>query len=239
MRPPSRIPRGKPTAPMRPTRDLQRLQRSGLARTARLHDHMSSVLTVRGTARPTQIDSSVAFVIIELDNLWAGVARSLYLSAAFCAREGTGSRVQLAKATKARNTDEALTHAIRRCRPQRYKPGLNGPWTWRDEPLWWKPPTLLDALDAIGASNYQQVSTAMSASAGVFSHLHTFRNFYAHRGKGTRSAIVDGLRDLQYPTTYSATRALISPLMLSGQTRPQPLVLDWLDEIRNTISLLV
>ena len=200
---------------------------------------MSSVLTVRATPKPAPVDPAVAFVIIELDNLWASIARSFFLSVAFCARDGTGNRVKLSKATKARSTDEALTHAIRRCRPRRYKPGLNGPWTWSDEPLWWKPGTLLDAIDEIGASNYQQVSAAMSAAPNAFSYLHTFRNFYSHRGKGTRSEIVRDLRHLQFPTTYTATIALTSAMVAKGRVRPQPLVLDWLDDIRNTISLLV
>ena len=224
---------------MRPSRHLQSLQRSGLARTGRLHAYMSSVLAVHATLKPAPVDSAVTFVIIELDNLWAGIARSLYLSVAFCARDGTGKRVQLSKATKARSTDEALTHAIRRCRPQYYKSGLNRPWTWRDEPLWWKPKTLLDAIDEIGASNYQQVSAAMSVSPHAFSYLHTFRNFYAHRSRRTRTEIIRDLRRLQFPTTYTATTALTSPTVWQGQIRPQPLILDWLDDIRNTILLLV
>ena len=196
---------------------------------------MSSVLTV-GAA---PVDPAVGFVIIELDNLWAGIARSFFLSVAFCARDGMGNRVQLTKATKAQSIDEALTHAIRRCKPRLYKPGRNGPWTWSDEPLWWKPGTLLDAIDEIGASNYQQVSTAMSASPNAFSYLHTFRNFYAHRSRGTRAEIIGELRRLQFPTTYTATTALTSPVMWQGQIRPQPLIFDWLDDIRITISLLV
>ena len=196
---------------------------------------MSSALTVGATP----VDPAVAFVIIELDNLWASIARSFFLSVAFCACDGTGNRVQLTNATKAQSIDEALTHAIRRCKPRLYKPGRNGPWKWPDEPPWWKPGTLLDAIDEIGASNYQQVSTAMSASPNAFSYLHKFRNFYAHRSRGTRAEIIGELRRLQFPTTYTATTALTSPVVWQGQIRPQPLILDWLDDIRITISLLV
>lgn len=224
---------------MRPTRDLQTLQRSALARAERLHTYMSSAVTQLPTAKPVSLDSAVAFVVIELDNLWVSTARSFFLSVAFCARDGGGSRVRLSKVAKAQSTDEALTYAIRRCRGPNYRRGVSGPWTWRDEPLWWKPHTLLDALDEIGASNYQQVSLAMSASPGAFGHLHTFRNFYAHRSKGTRAEVVSGLRNLQFPTTYTATAALMSPTLLNGRVRPQPLVLDWLDDMWNTISLLV
>ena len=185
------------------------------------------------------VDSVVAFVIIDLDNLWMGIARSLFLSAAFCARDGAGSRIQLSKVTRAQSMDEALTHAIRRCRSANYKAGSKGPWAWREEPPWWKPHTLLEALDEIGASNYQQVSAAMSASPKVLQHLHKFRNFYAHRNRETRANLVEDLRNLQFPTTHTATRALTSPMVDQGSVRPQPLILDWLDDIRNTIEFLV
>ena len=224
---------------MRPTSDLQDLQRAGLARTARLHAYMSSVLIHSATLRPVPVDSAVAFVIIELDNLWAGMARSFFLSTAFCARDGWGGRIQLSKVPKARSKDEALTYAIRRCRKTKYMSGLNGPWQWFDEPYWWKPHTLLETLDEIGASNYQQVSAAMSAAPSAFAHLHRFRNFYAHRNRGTRSMILGDLRHFQFPTTYTATRALTSPMVGQGTVRPQPLIFDWLDDIWNTISLLV
>ena len=224
---------------MRPTRDLHSLQRAGLSRTGRLHAYASSVLRQGKASTPATVDSAVAFVVIELDNLWAGVARSFFLSVAFRAQDGSGNRLVLSRTTTAQSTDEALTHAIRSFRGPTYKAGSNGPWTWRDEPPWWKPHTLLDALQEIGASNYQQVSAAMSASPGAFSHLHTFRNFYAHRNQGTRAGVVNNLRRLQFPTAYTASRALTSPAMSGGTTRPQPLLLDWLDDIRNTIALLV
>ena len=227
------------TDAVRPSRDLQSLQRSALARTGRLYAYMNSMLAVHATPNPLSVDNAVAFVIIELDNLWASVARSFYLSVAFCARDGTGKHVQLSKTTRAQSTDEALAHAIRRCKPRLYKSGLNRPLTWRDEPPWWKPRTLLDAIDEIGASNYQQVSAAMSVSPTAFSYLHTFRNFYAHRNRVTRTDIVGDLRRLQFPTNYTATTALTSPTVWQGQIRPQPLVLDWLDDIQNTILLLV
>ena len=191
------------------------------------------------TTRPSSVDAAVAYVVIELDNLWSGIARSFFLSVAFCARDGMGGRIQLSRAVKAQSIDDALTHAIRRCKPWRYRPGSNGPWKWLDEPLWWNPNSLLDAMDEIGASNYQQVSMAMSASPNAFAYLHTFRNFYAHRGKGTRDEIVSDLRRLQFPTTYTATAALTSRVVANGQLRPQPLILDWLDDIWNTVSLLV
>ena len=224
---------------MRPHGKLLSLQRSALGRTDRLRTHVSSVLSSSPTNKEISVDSAVAFTIMELDNLWVVTARSFFLSVAYSGRDAHGNRVQLSKKPKANNADEALTHAIRRCRGAKYKPGSNGPWTWRDEPLWWQPNTLLNSLDEIGASNYQQVSNAMSASPRAFSHLHTFRNFYAHRSRGTRDEVVISLRRLQFPTTHTATNALTSRAFQNGRRRPQELIFDWLDDIQNTIALLV
>jgi len=181
----------------------------------------------------------ISFAVMELDSLWIGVSRSLFLSTAFTAKDGSGARLQLSKVPRAHDIDEALTHAIRRC-TRRYKPGSTGPWRWPDEPLWWKPQTLMDALDEIGASNYAQVVTALGIAPAVFADLHAFRNFYAHRGKDTRSLLVPVLRSLNFPTTETATRALSSPLITAASgVRPQPLILDWIDDIEATVTTAI
>ena len=224
---------------MRPSKDLRILQRNGLGRVMRLDGYMRFWLPTAGRQHGRLTDEAVAFVVIELDNLWAGVARSLFLSAAFCARDGSGKRVQLSKVGEARSAQEALDHAIRRAGRARHRRPPGGSWKAYDEPTWWKARTLLEVLDEIGASNYNTVSVAMNLAAGTFPHLHSFRNFYAHRSKGTREALVPGLRRLRFPTTYTATRALTSPATLRRGRRPQPLILDWLNDIRNTIESLV
>ena len=224
---------------MRPTGNLQKLRKAGLARLDRLRVYVAPLLIVSGVSVPVFADHRVAFVTIEMDNLWTNLARSLFLSTAFCAQDAQGIRIQLQSIPKAQTIDEALTYAIRQHKGANYKGGSTGPWSWFDEPPWWKPSTLLNSLAAIGASNYQQVSAAMSASPDTFESLRTFRNFYAHRGMGTRLEVVKNLRRMNYPTTYTATQALTSPIFSLGTTRPQPLILDWLDDLRNTITLLV
>ena len=219
---------------MRPSKDLRRLQRSSLARVKLLRTYTSAELAGTPARR---LDPAIAFVVIELDNLWAGVARSLFLSTAFGARDGSGHRLTLSRVTLARTVDDALTHAMRRCRKARYKPGSSGPWTWNDEPRWWDRHVLLDALDELGASNAQRVGAALSASPGVFAHLHAFRTFYAHRDEGTHSRLGPALQKLGFPTKHTASEALTSPAPAGA--RPQPLILDWLDDMRDTIELLV
>ena len=228
---------------MRPSKDLRKLQGTSLARVLRLRGGVRTVLLDAASADSADLvlrtEPFVSFVIIELDNLWASTARSLFLSAAFCARDGCGSQVTLSEVPRPENTNEALAHAIRRCRPSRYREGSARQWTWSDEPLWWDQRTLLSSLEEIGASNLPQVASALSASPEVFSHLHVFRNFFAHRGKGTHERVMQSLRHLHFPRHYTATRALMAPARTQDGLRPQPLILDWLDDLHNTVDLLV
>ena len=228
---------------VRPTRDLGRLQEAGLQRVGRLRAHVETVVQKGGDGREgdfaSGLDSGIAVAIIEMDNLWAGVARSLFLSTAFRGRDAEGRPVTLG-IPRAQTTDEALGHAIKRCKKDVYdaKEGV-GPWGVGDEPAWGRTRNLLAALDAIGASNYERVSGALSLTPRVFAYVHVFRNFYAHRGKDGRMQVEGVVRAHQLPTSYTPTRALVSAVPAQGGVRPQPLVLDWLDQLRGTIELLV
>ncbi len=171
--------------------------------------------------RTQAFDPLIAYVVVELENLWASTAQSLFVSTAFRARDGAGTRIELSKVSPPSDTAEALEHASEYAN------------------RWWRHRSLLRALDNLGASNLQQVQLALNVAPGVFQHLHTFRNFYAHRGKDTREKVVQSLGNLRFPRHYTATQALTSPRPTRGRPRPQPLVLDWLDDMRDTIELLV
>ena len=179
---------------------------------------MSSGLTgIR--RREAGLDLPIAYTVIELDNLWAGTAQSLFVSTAFEARDGSGQVVEWTKETPPKSVDEALK-----------KSGVRFD-------KWWMHRMLLRALRKVGASNESQVQAALNASPDVFEHLHTFRNFYAHRGSGTREKVQESLHQLRYSPRLTATEALSLPR--PGRGRPQPLMLDWLDEMRIAIELLV
>lgn len=223
--------------------ELNKLQRAGLVRALRIRAQVADTVIkphpgCNGSS-DSSMDRAIAFAVIELDNLWASVARSLYLSAAFCGVDESGARLHLSKVPTPTTTDEALTYAIRANRGKSFRKGSTGPWKWRDEPQWWDPSALIRSLDCIGASNLQTVTAALNANPDVFQHLHTFRNFYAHRNRDTRERLIPHLRTLQFPADVTATFALASPDPSSRDPRPQPLLLDWLDDVRRTIALLV
>ena len=185
------------------------------------------------------LDPGIAVAVVELDNLWTGVARSLYLSSAFCARDGTGKPLDLG-VPPCRTTNEALGHAIKRCKEDVFsaKDGV-GPWEVGDEPAWGRTKHLLASLDAIGASNYDKISGALSLTPKVFPYMHTFRNFYAHRSMEAKIQVEGVVRAYGLPTRCAPTRILVSPVVTPEGVRPQPLILDWADELRETMELLV
>ena len=228
---------------MRPTRDLRGLQRNALARIGRVRAHIERALDSGAGngdgAWASGLDPGIAVGVMELDNLWASVARSLYLSTAFCARDGGGQPLTLA-VPQCRTTGEALGHAIKRCKGDVFlaKEGV-GPWEVGDEPAWGRANHLLASLDAIGASNYDKVSAALSLAPKVFPYMHTCRNFYAHRSMEAKRQVEGVVRSYGLPTRCAPTEALVSPAVASGGLRPQPLILDWADELRETIELLV
>ena len=210
---------------MRPSRDLRILQRGSLKRIARLRgfagNHLLDPASAVSGGHARSRDLVVAYTVIELDNVWARTALSLFLSTAFLARDGTGARVVLSSVPPPKDAAEALKQSGER------------------DDGWWRHRALLRGLGKLGASNVPQVQMALNAAPDVFEHLHTFRNFYAHRGHGTRQRVEMSLGQLQFPRHYTATQALTLPRPTRRDARPQPLVLDWLDEMRITIELLV
>lgn len=211
------------------------LQRTALRRAARLR------LIAAECALPSSInpdrEARVTYCVIELHTLWDGFSRALFLSSALSARDSTGRRVSVAATPRPRTVDDALTHAIRRL-----KPGLrkrNPPWSWGDEPKWSYTNVLLDSLDAVGCSNRSQVAVALSTQTAVFDYLRVMRNFYAHRGKSARQKLHPIAVTYSLPPTMHPSGALLLRARLGGVLRPQPLLLDWVDDVINTLSLAV
>ena len=106
--------------------------------------------------------------------------------------------------------------------------------TWKDEPLWRKPSTLVDLFSYGNASNQVQVQRAFSYSTPVFDILPHVRNFYAHRSRQTLDPVYDDIRNYGLPKHEHPT-----DLMLDAMAgRPQNIISEWIDDIRITIDVL-
>ena len=113
-------------------------------------------------------------------------------------------------------------------------PKANGTWGRRDEPTWHDPQTLLRVGHAERFSHLSDIQAAFSAGYRFYVHLPVFRNYFAHRNKDTKYAAASigpqyGISATKRPSQILLTRPL---------NRPQPLILEWMDEMQFTIEYL-
>jgi hypothetical protein len=174
-------------------------------------------------------DRVISYTTIEALNTWGSFARAYYLSCCLCqARRTTGARVTLA-AGRITNTLDALFCATRVMTGAK-RPPTNR----RQEPAWHDPNTLLKTFAVLNVSNLNQIQAAFSYSTSAFAHLPTIRNFFAHRNDDTMHKVRDVARHLGVNPNQRACEIVCSAL--AG--RPQNILADWLDDIRNVAVLL-
>jgi hypothetical protein len=176
-------------------------------------------------------DRIVSWAAIEARNVWAEFLRAYYLSGAIRTRTVSGGHVSFTKLSFP-NTTAALIysaqfrrkafrgHAVRR----------------RDEPAWHVVPDYLSLCRAVGFSNLSQILAAFSYQTEFFEQLTPIRNFYAHRCDETfRKAGQVGIKlGLSSKADLRPTQIMCSKL----PGRPQNVITDWLDDIKNVIQLL-
>jgi hypothetical protein len=221
---------------MGPRRDLRRLQQSGLRRVAKLRE-----LAADANAASSQADREIrlAWTLIEMHNLWHGFCRSLFLSSALRAWDGTGKRVAIAAAPAPKSVEQAVGLAIQRVNPSRYGNGTRTRWTWFDEPKWQEPATLLNCLRAVGADNISVVTRGLTLPTRTLTDLPTFRNFYAHRNRSTASKVGAILPIYGFPRGTEISTALLSPAISGITPRPQILLFDLIDDLASAVTLAV
>jgi len=215
-------------ARVRPTKNLWKLYISSRRRVARLraiiyHAHREP----SGDGR----EAKVAFVTIDILNLWANFMRSYYLS---CMYSAVSSRKIQITATPPRQTEnQAIGFAVRHWRP-RATPKADGSWQSRDEPTWHDPSQIIPVMRAQGLSNLLDFEAAFSTGERTFIDLPVFRNYFGHRNGRTQFAAQNLAPHYGLPVTRRPTEILLSrPLR-----RPQPLILDWMDHVLFTIEYL-
>ncbi len=200
---------------MRQSSRIRRLRRSAVQRAVRLR-------TLAFPLVPpvhNRVDRDIAYLTIETSNLWASFARSFYLSSVFCAKQDVGGRVKCA--TTFPSVKDAISFAVTTIQPR------------GAEPNWSDPGILLLLLRTIGASNYTNVKAAFSYSTTVFRDLPTMRNFFAHRDEGTARKTARVARSVGLSVHLRPSEILCS----RSPGRPQNVITDWIDDVRNIIDL--
>lgn len=175
------------------------------------------------------LDVITTFVVIETQNTYSNFSRNYFLSCTRNPKLISGIKVSCDPSIGSYKS--ALDTAMKSLRPKTFQ---KGNYSRFDEPQWHLPKTLCTSCQEIKCSHITQITNAFSLPVKVFDDLPKFRNFYAHRNDDTiikprQIASNWGIPSRQHPTD------ILSSIPLG---RPQPLLIDYLDEMLNVIDLL-
>ena len=167
---------------MRPTKKLSNLHVSARRRLMRLRFIVLNVRT--GTGRD-DCEARIAFVTIEMLNLWRNFIRSYYLSCVYTASTSSGVRITMRHLRQTEN--QAIGFAVKRWRP-RSTSRADGSWRSRDEPTWHDPNQVIPIMQDQGLSNLADFEAALSTGDRTFIDLPVFRNYFGHRNGRSQAA---------------------------------------------------
>ncbi len=196
--------------------DMQLAQYEGMA------DHLSPPMS--------GADMDVArFLAIESANTWAGFMRAYFLASATRAWLADGSRVSGPGTVK--RVEAAVTSAVHYFQP--HLTAQQGPWSYADEPNWLDPAIVSRLLHGLGLSNAQGFTNALGAGTRANERLSTFRNFVAHRDRGTALKVRRLIESLGIAATGDPMELPFHPI----PHRPVSAFSAWVVELRSITQL--
>jgi len=132
--------------------------------------------------------------------------------------------------------EQSIEEAIIAVRPSGTlrRVAAGGKWSRKEEPKWYVDHSFRRVCQAAGFSNLADIENSFSAGYGVFIYLPVFRNYYAHRNEETLRKVQSIAPHYGIPATRRPSLILLTPPI----HRPQPLILEWLDELTFTADYL-
>jgi hypothetical protein len=149
--------------------------------------HYANAITLYDPIR--EVDRVMAFVTIELLNTWTNFSRAYYLSSILNLRSESGRRWNIAMPIS--TFDEAIRVAVNLNRPSHKQVPPGATIHRRDEPTWHDPYELMRFVAHIGHSNLTGIQNAFSGGTSTLRDLPVFRNYFAHRNRGSKQAAID------------------------------------------------
>src|ERR1700678_277634 len=207
---------------------LEKLDRAAKKRFAKLRSRVSHLRVPINLEEDIQL----AWTVIEARNLWAEFLRAYYLSGAISTQTRSSVLVYFQSA-KFVNRGTALAFAIQTVKD----PKFNQKHVTRyHEPPWHSVQKFLKVQTKVGASNLNQIQSALSGASTFDGLFDKLRNFYAHRCDSTFGEAAEvGVRlGLSSEPELRASRILCSRL----PKRPQNIITDWLDDMVNVVDAL-
>ena len=169
------------------------------------------------------------YLAIEAPNTWEVFLRTYFLASATGAWLADGTRITGHGRTM--RVEHAVTTAVHAIDPS--LKGHTGPWTQSQEPNWLDPGIVLRLLNSHGLSNATGFSNALAAGTRANEALLTYRNFVAHRGRGSALKV----RTMMKKVGVGATGDPIELPFYRARNRPVTVFSDWVIELRSIIQL--
>lgn len=219
---------------MRPTKRFVVLHRSAANRLQRLRN-IAAVATHRPVAMFSEANREVSYVTIELHTTITNFARAYFLSCTLNPVTESGTRISCMSSVT--SAEDAIDAAMKACKFSAWKSaGGRKLWDRREEPPWHQPATLMKSCQEIGCTHHANIVAAFSLPASVFIHLTKARNFFAHRtdSTATQARAIASSYSISITGNEHPSRVLCVP----AYSRPQPLILDWIDDVENVVGLL-
>ena len=214
---------------MRPKTRLKLLRMSAFKSLTRLEDQAVSVSRFDSIR---QVDRTMAHVSINLLNTWSNFSRAYYLSSILNPKTEGGYRITVNPAIP--SFDDARRMAVNCYRRHGVPLPPGTPIHRREEPTWHDNNVLMRTCQELGHSNLAHIRSAFSGNTKTLVNLPIFRNYFAHRNQGTKSA---ALASAQNVYSIVETRPAFV-LVNSAPGSRNMLVLDWLDDIKLIIEYL-
>lgn len=214
---------------MRPSRRFRLLQAATEARLYRLR----KVAVEASLAFPAPHGKlGIAFATVELLNTWTEFVRSYFLSCILRPVRIRGGRV-VATLFTGTTFNDAIGVAMARHKRHTRVPA-SGIWPRRDEPAWHDPHILRTSCADIGCSNLSDIEAALSMPTRALTDLPVYRNFFGHRNHATAASARNLASHYGIPG-YRHPREILKSL---PSRRPEPLVVDWIDDVNIIVEFL-
>jgi hypothetical protein len=216
---------------MKIARKLSSLEASALWALRRSSRPLAHVL---GAHNQTQRELLISPLVINTLNTWSLFNRTYYICCLLGAWRRNGTFVSSSITASAISVNDAIGYSILHFKTKAV-PLSSGNWDTRDEPTWHDSNTLIALATKYAFSNLADIQTAYSFGFTAHKNLVVFRNYYAHRNRGTKEraqnvAAQYGIRTNQHPSDI----LLDYPLSTPGSS----LLQIWLGELQHTIALL-
>ena len=168
---------------MKIVRNLQRLEQNAKRTIQRSCRQLASISSSTSAfAR----EERMTYAVINLLNSWSNFQRTYFICCLLGAKSANQGSVTSNQTGLVVTTNDAIGKAIGHFYPTK-TPRNSGLWDTRDEPTWHDSNTLLRLATVYTFSNESHIQTAFTLGFTAHKNLVVFRNYYAHKNRGTQS----------------------------------------------------